>query len=217
MSLQITKYKIYVIIFGLAFAGGLFGSGKFLSLASAEWEYAQRDLLTNKLVNTLEEDIVNFHIEMNEITNGFLEKLSSGFTPDVSYVLNPEDCYKNNVSTFCLAVALNEEFTEFEVGLNEREGEFKDSDDEERKSFEEAVEENAYRITLIQNELKSAEEAMELTLATYNEIQIVYPLHKEFQSLFKNLEDFRDGLADIRNVIEYYPGKFNDATTKDCK
>ena len=68
-----------------------------------------------------------------------------------------------------------------------------------------------------ESEITAARDSLDLTLAVYNQAQLIYPVHQSFVELQKSLEGFRDALADVRDVIEPYPGRFNDALTITCQ
>lgn len=169
------------------------------------------------LSDHLDTAVINFHTVMNETTNSFLERLTSESNPDVSYPASDEDCLGSNISTYCLAVLLEGELLNFETQIYTRAGDFKEADDESQMSIDEAVKEAQYRATFVDDEINSARQTLELTLATYNEIQNVYPLHMQLKELIKNLESYSKSLSKIRDVVEYFPSKFNDASTIECK
>lgn len=72
------------------------------------------------------------------------------------------------------------------------------------------------RMEFIDNEIEVAGDALDKTLAAYNELQMAYPIHKENIKLIKNLEEYNKKLAEIRREIESFPGKFIDASTTKC-
>lgn len=210
MSNKIIRYKFHVMLFGLAFAGGIFlpnfsGPETVSAINYGDDKYS------------LEEAVIAFHTQMNDIANGYIKKLLKTKSPNVSYPAADDECESDNVSTFCLAVKLNAELKDFELEISGRKDDFKEPGDTAVYSLEEAAQSVAERRNFIANEIGSARETLDLTLATYNEIQNVYPIHKELVTLIKNLETYRSNLADIRNEIAIYPAKFNDATTIECK
>lgn len=204
------KYKFHIILFGLTFAGGMLLPNLGGNLKTSVINYGD-----NKY--TLEEAVIAFHTEMNDITNTYIKKLLKTASPNVSYPTDDSKCGSDNVSTYCLAVKLNAELRTFELEIANRKDDFKEVSDTATYTFEEATKNVAERRNFIQDEISAARQTLDLTLATYNEIQNVYPIHREFVSLIKNLETYRSNLADIRDEIAYYPAKFNDATTIECK
>lgn len=166
---------------------------------------------------TLEDDVIRFHLQVNEITNDFLEILTEEEEPNVNYPASEEECGETNVSTFCLASLLNEELTAFEIGLLVHKERFREKEDIGTITLKDAIKQQQVRGSLIESEIVSAVKAVDLTLAVYNEAQLAYPIHREFVRLVSNLEDYRTNLAKIRDSIEIYPSKFNDVLTIQCK
>ncbi len=168
---------------------------------------------------SLEDAAVKYHQKADEIVDGFLERLITTQNPDVTFVASEEGCSSSSASTYCLAAALNPLLDEYLTYLNKQKSivEADELDFDSRTSLKDAFDASLTRETLIDTEILAAVETMDLTLAVYNQIQLVYPVHKEFEALVKSLQGFNNGLADIRNYVELFPGKFNDATTIECK
>lgn len=181
-------------------------------------------------IHTLDEMIVAFHKSMNEATNKKLTQMFASPNPNVLYPTEDSACGSDNLSTYCLAYDLNNNLLGFEKALAERKDTLEELDDLVNAEEEEDTEEVDRTDTLstaiafanqqalvVEEQTQNAEDALDLTLAVYNQIQIVYPLHVELETFRTNLEHFRDGLAKVRDVIEGYPGKFNGASTAQCK
>ncbi|MBT4631495.1 hypothetical protein HOC00_00830 [Candidatus Peregrinibacteria bacterium] len=179
------------------------------------------NVLENPYTDTkleVEDVFVKYHLNVNAITNQYLEILITEEDPVVLFPQNVEDCASENVSTFCLADVLNKELRDLETAFAERSDEFEiPSDGDLENRIDAALKQTADRQLLINDELEVAKMTLDLTLETYNQIQLVYPLHKEFLTLIENLEDYRDNLGALRAVIDGFPSKFNDATTIHCK
>lgn len=201
-----------MMLFGLAFLGGML-------MPQFEGGNIKTSILEYGLPGSkLEDDIIRFHLQVNETTNDYLDKLTSTDEPNVDYPTSEEGCSEDNVSTFCLASVLNEELTAFEIGMLFHKDNFRDAtDDFEAITIGDAMKQQELRGSLIDSEIEAARKAVNLTLAVYNQAQLTYPVHEEFIKMVNNLEEYRDNLADIRTVIEQYPYKFNNATTTQCK
>ena len=169
---------------------------------------------------TWEDAVVNYNLKVDEIMNEYLSKLFEEEEPNVTFPEQGELCEADNVSTYCLGVVLSNELYNLEVYLSDQKNVL---DKETDVAFEGQITlENAGQITAIKSdrieyELQAAQDALDLSLAVYNQSQLVYPLHTELVQVQQNLEIYRDNLASIRDVIEGYPGKFHDATTIECK
>jgi len=193
----------------------------------------QADVLTDRYelaydVGGIEKVIVEYHIRMNEITNGYLEQMAklvetaeaSGESEVVvSFPLDLEEgCTDENLSVYCLAVELNKELLAYETVLMKYEGKFDyNAELEGSDLLEDAIESSGRRQNLINDEIVAARAALDLNLAVYNQISLVYPMHMELASLIYNLEEYRDNLAAIRDIVELYPSRFNNATSSTCK
>jgi len=119
-----------------------------------------------------------------------------------------------------LAKELNANFTAFDSALNSYADEFQMEDLASgtiASTIEDAIAQHAARTSSIDYQREVGEMAMDLTLAVYNQVQLVYPVHTEFEKLFSNLEEFSSNLALVRDVIELFPSKFNGASTIQCK
>lgn len=170
--------------------------------------------------------IVGYHMNANNITNDYIKRLLASDNPDVLYPPSDEGCGDENLSTFCLAKALNDALTAFEKELMSRKSELEDlssvpedseSEAEGVPTWEDALLQSKQQQSVIESQMQSAEDALDLTLAVYNQLQVVYPIHKEMLTFRTNLESFRDNLALVRNVLELYPSRFNGATSAQCK
>lgn len=164
---------------------------------------------------TWEEAVIAYHVEANAITNTFLEQLSTGENTDVSFPGSPEGCTSSNVSTYCLAVALNQELSDLELFL----GTQRDApiQVEAGSDFTQTLNQLTINNQDMEKEIQAARGSLDLTLAVYNQAQLIYPVHQSFVELQKSLEAFRDALAKVRDTIEPYPGRFNDALTITCQ
>lgn len=173
---------------------------------------------------SVENIVIQYHLAVNKLTNEFIDTLLSEEKPNVNYVNNDEECESGNVSTYCLAVVLNAELENFELAIVQRKSDVtyqsNDSDTEggtEIRTLEQAIEANAKQQSFIEEEVMAARDTLDLTLAVYNQIQIVYPVHKEFQKVIGSLETYNKKLAEIRKSVELFPSKFNDASTVSCE
>jgi len=168
----------------------------------------------------METAIEKFHLSANDKVNEFLERLlDPTLTDNVVYPPNDSECTEENVSTYCLAVALNENLTQFEIYLQKNQNTFATSltEGNEGITLDDAFEIAASQRSTVDEQILLAEDTIDLTLAVYNQVQLVYPVHKEMLTLIQNLDDYRGNLADIRNVLELYPAKFNGVSTASCK
>ncbi len=171
-------------------------------------------------IDSVDEVVVQYHLLVNEAVNKYLEKLTDEDYQDyeaTAYV-SADECSDANVSTYCLAVLLNEYLLDFELKLRSMETDLDLYDEEDTaitdldSAFVKVLNDNAK----IDREIKVARSSLDLTLAVYNQVASVYPLHKEMADLILNMENYRNNLAEIRRQMELYPSRFNNATSPYC-
>ena len=179
----------------------------------------------------VEQTTIDYHLAVNEAVNEKLKEFFTADTPNVSPVSDEDECDSSNVSTFCLASIINNELYNFEEyllgesGGIETSGTISNEDgDEEETEFsdlEAVLEASVEKQNQIDDEIAAAEAALDLLLAVYDQIQVVYPIHVALadkdESLFASLEKFNEMLSEVRDEVEVFPSTFNDATMVDCK
>lgn len=213
--------KIFFIQYGrwllLAFVAGFI-------LPRANPHFFAADSLANPYDDYgLEDALVAYHLRVNEVTNTFLQMLMDPDAEKLGYVSYPSDasaCDDNtNFSTYCLAVVLNQELTQFEDSMIARGGEFdlSEGDFSDVTNLQSALKNARSQGELVQEQVSAAEDALDLNLAVYNQVQTVYPLHLELTEFISNLEDYRDQLGEVRSTLSSFPSKFNGASSSACK
>ena len=222
--------RFFLLAFVLGFLIPRFDGGALQASTLSFDDYSE----TYRGMESLDEMILAFHKNMNDTTNDYIERLLASEKPNVLYPASDEDCKMgSNLSTYCLAVVLNENLLAFETVLLERKDtlaeledlasaeaeteEGEDASSDRPDTLDTALQFANQQALVVVEQMQNAEDTLDLTLAVYNQIQIVWPLHVELEDFRANLEGFRDSLADVRDVIEGYPGKFNGASTAQCK
>ena len=72
------------------------------------------------------------------------------------------------------------------------------------------------RNTNIDQEIKIAKKALDQTLSAYDQLRLVWPMHVRYKQIYKDLENYRDKIVDIRRQVDLYPSRFIDLTTTKC-
>jgi hypothetical protein len=230
--MRINAFKNRHFLIALAFAIGLLMPAMMQVLGDSSLLSADAVSLDNKYDDSqylcVEQIMEQYHLNVNNLTNEYLDFLISGGQEngkdiDVSFV-EASSCDGTNVSTFCLASVLNEELIQLEKALTDRADEIAVTCDDEGNPQEESAltldevfASSSARQSFIQNEMEAAEDALDMTLSVYNQVQLVWPLHQEMSVSIMELENFRDHLASVRKVTEKFPSRFNDATTLSCQ
>lgn len=158
---------------------------------------------------------VTYHKEINDFFNKKIAKLRSQ-----EGSLKPADgknC-KDNVTTYCVAQEATEMFFQYKEELlaqkdNLTEEMAKASGDNFQRRL---VELNSQKVSGIEEELEKAEKTLDMTIQAYNEMQIAYPLHVQYQDMIDNLETYRYQLESIQGLTENFPKVFVNATTTSC-
>lgn len=164
--------------------------------------------------------ITEYHLRANRTVDSYLEILLDPDLSDlvVSYPPDDSEC-AGNVSTYCLGVTLNNNLMDFEIYLQKNQNSFSEDlfEDDSIVSLNDALSVAARQRSTVDEQVALATDSIDLTLAVYNQVQLVYPVHKEMLTLIQNLDDYRSNLSKIRDVLEQYPSKFNGASTAQCK
>lgn len=159
--------------------------------------------------------IVAYHSKLNGLMNDKIEILVSG-----NYELEdqslPEECYDENISTYCLAEEMVKEYIEFKSGLEDHALYAIDSGDSETMLVDMAAKAGA-RSRMIELEQENAVKIIDMALAAYNELQITLPMHNSYLETLDILEDYDSTLSDFREEIAKWEADFIDVSTTDCK
>lgn len=173
---------------------------------------------------TMTDAIRTYHVANTVIVDEFfLRPLLDPDFATLGYVKypDPETGCEKNVSTYCLALALDENLVQFEIYLRKSQDalDFGTAEEgsEQPLSLNDALQEATSQRTVVDQQILLAEESIDLTLAVYNQVQLVYPVHSEMLKLIGNLDDYRGNLGEIRDIVEKYPSKFNGASTAQCQ
>lgn len=192
-------------------------------LPEVDAEYTEADYQRYSRDNVkLRKAIVLYHKDMNQFFNEKLKVLLSKSPGDKAVIppLANETCDPENVSTYCVALLAVDKYEAFRraVLITHSPYIFDPADSDEVVYFttEEASKNLAVRKDLIDEQLELAENTLDATLATYNEVYLFYSLHKEYWNLIKDVEKFRDQLSKVRSEVEHYPYQFIDRTTTEC-
>jgi len=164
----------------------------------------------------LDDAVSAYHETLNTIFNKKLEIMVEADDPVTEPPSATEPCTETNVSTYCVAEAAISEYMKFMAGLSEHALYSTDAGDKST-SIGELTDSAASRSQIISMEKEYALKTIDTALAVYNEFQIMYPLHKEYQDLIKIFETYNTALADFRTELAAWPSEFIDASTTDCK
>ncbi len=205
--------------------------------------YMNPDLSTEEVMSLYHETI---NEKFNENIKRMLQGQKSAAEANKADPNNrpPQDgqtCDENNYSTYCVAVKLlsNGEYgyMEYTKALNCRRtnlfetakesnawqsysdamiiGTENEQDAQTIYQGQKVLEINA-RLDAINREIQSSKQALDKTLAVYEELKTAWPMHQRYIQIYNNLIKYRDKLVEIRHQIEIFPAKFIDVTTTLC-
>ncbi len=189
--------------------------------------------------------IKSYHNDMNDLMNDFSEKLIDGVdagaptcgeTPCDSLqaeAICRASAPEKNVSTFCLAVIMTDQYLAFQKALDSSdEGSHSKHVDDKIKDEEESggletlirtqaridqsIEDMLDRQSLINEQVETAKQVLDTAIATYNQLLMYYRIHVAYEGVIESLEEYRDELSSVRNQVEKYPDKFHNVTTTEC-
>lgn len=72
------------------------------------------------------------------------------------------------------------------------------------------------KVTEVDEQIAIAKQALDTTLATYDQLKTAWELHIRYIGIYESLTIFRDKISQIRMPVETYSSKFTDATTASC-
>lgn len=201
---QKLKFGFTLILAILILASGLF----FGTLQAATINPYDKEQLTLDQVKVL------YHKRINDIFNSKLKLLKQGDKGSgTTKIPTADECSENNYSTFCLAMAVADEYEKYAEALRKR-----------KQTVSVGQEEGLAVIGIlsagqtinIDNELTQAKKALDMALDTYNEILPTYRMHEKFEKLIEALTKYNKKLSELRQEVEKLPAKFVDATTAKC-
>ena len=172
---------------------------------------------------------LGYHVDMNDFFNDKIERMLEMDMDDSDYAPPPdgEECsakkHENNVSTYCVAMGALDRYLAYSRTLDEVKAmigpfEFSGKLPLVGVSISDVFNMTGRRDAAVEEEKISALRLMEMTIASYNELRLAYPMHLKYEELIVDLTRYRDFLADIRSRSEWLPSKYVDATSrKGCK
>lgn len=206
---MIRKHKIKIgflaILSVIVFVSGIFMSGGY----AADTNPYMKEGAKYDEVKAL------YQKRVNDLFNSKLALMKSGDSGSgTAEIPTGDNCSENNYSTFCLALAAAQEYQNYVVGLEK----LKQTVDipENDLSIESISSGVISKRADINNEIERAKKALDVALATYNELSGVYRQHLEYQKLIQNLTKYNKKIIEFRKEVEKLPSKFIDASTAEC-
>ncbi len=156
--------------------------------------------------------IIAYHKDVNDVFNDAIKTFTTEDDPIVEY--DPE-CPDANVSTYCVSTRVVPLYIDFLEALDDHAQYVMDEGDT-TSNISEVTDIASNRIKLIDLERENAFNILDFTLAAYNEFQLMYPIHNEYEKLIKDFEKYNEELGDWREQIYKWPGDFIDVSTTEC-
>lgn len=207
----------------------LFNVVKLRALQSSYTFYDNPELSISQVMTA-------YHTYINDTVNSYTSTMLAasltdkrGNPPENSN--NCPDDPQKNFSTYCLAVQLIGDdgknfkgFINYKTALQNRRNKLADKDPlnpyaqgaVNMVDSLTAIRYFAIRQTNLDQEIDNAKKAIDTTLATYDELRILYPMHEEYVNIFNALVNYRDKLVEVRHETDQFPSRFIDVTTSKC-
>jgi len=128
-----------------------------------------------------------------------------------------EKCTKRdqlNVSSYCVSMESLSYYIAYVEILDSIREDIVESD---AVTVVEKFDEIAEKNNSIDDEIKIAKSVLEGTLMAYEEFMHAYPMHKKYRTIIDKLLKYKLALKDIRREVQFFPGKFIDASSSQCK
>jgi len=157
-----------------------------------------------------------YHKRVNDLFNAKLKLLKQGPKGSgTAEIPKGDNCSDNNYSTFCLSLGVATEYDNYVLALEKQKNKV-DIPEGESIDLNNLVTSSLVKIASINNEIDRAKKALDVALATYNEMSATYQQHLEYEILIKNLTKYNKKVIEFREEVEKLPSKFIDATTTQC-
>ncbi len=122
---------------------------------------------------------------------------------------------KKNISTYCVSMEALDLYISYLYSLNIMKGTLPAFGP--NATIEEVLDDMEGRDEDMEQEVKDAKLVMESTINAYNEFKSAYPMHKQYRTIINNLTKYKIALMKIRKETKYFPLRFVDATSSQCK
>ena len=163
--------------------------------------------------DTFEEAVIAYHTTVNDIFNKKIDLLINNDAENLNIqYIEGEDCEEDNVSTLCLAELIVAEYIDFISSIDD----YKVVSSEEGGTLEDLTTLLSWKKTMVDLEKDAAYRTMNQALAVYNELQIMYPIHLQYEVIIETLESYNKSVADWRKEIRAWPTDFIDVSTNKC-
>lgn len=121
-----------------------------------------------------------------------------------------------NVSTYCVSMLGTDMYLQYLQKMTDLRPTLEQVD-EAILPVQHLIAVTAERNERMDQEVERARQALEGTLAVYNEYRLAYPLHKKYEQIIKDLIKYKLALKDLRLETAQFPGKYVDTTSDQCK
>lgn len=72
------------------------------------------------------------------------------------------------------------------------------------------------RTEAIDHEIEVSKNALNKTLAAYDQLRVTFPMHLAYRKIFDELINYRDQLVQLRDQTDHFPSRFVDVATLKC-
>lgn len=179
---------------------------------------------------------LQYHVDMNNYFNNKI-KLFLKTKPDdlKNYAIpanldkNKDQClkdeYKNNVSTYCVAMGALNLYEIYSETLDQIAPKLLESQSKTNVAVIGTVPGTLSSLfaefdttkSKVAEEKANAMKVLDMTVSAYNEFRLAYPLHLKYELITKELYTYVDNLKKLRNSLSSFPAKFINSSSQSCK
>lgn len=189
----------------------MFAGQPFLFLLSSAYHDSMNDFFNYKIQRAvaLIDSNAKFYADKDFLVPEFVNTTGSTLTDEIK-----EKC-KTNISTYCVSMEALDLYIKYLESLNIMKGNLPAF--EPNSTIEEVLNNMESRDDDIEEDMKDAKLVMEATVNAYNEFKSAYPMHKQYRTIINNLTKYKIALMKIRKETKYFPLRFIDSTSSQCK
>lgn len=172
-----------------------------------------------------------YHSEINNYFNDKFNKLHSLVKKDPHFYKAKEfkvpkkdenqnepdasQCDEENLSTYCISMGALNIYMDYVDILDALSSTL--ANETKQVNLENVLFHTKERNEKIALEYDQARNAMESTIAAFNEYKLAYPMHVKYQKVIEELLKYKLLLKDLRIEVQEFPVRFIDATTSRCE
>jgi len=184
--------------------------GKYLEFTDASQPFRIIKGTYHNNMNDYFNDKVNHLIEI-------LEKDDFQENPDFMVPDTEADCTSNNVSTYCVSMGAVNLYIDYINTLQKLNSTIPTATLNSNSTLRDALNSVISQDTDVNSEIADAEITLKASLRLYDEFKRAYPMHIKYKEIIINLTKYKQSLQKITRKVRFFPLKFIDTTSSECR